>query len=140
MRVDGMTAQIFILPPDHREPAANRMLAFALAMLPGKRIRVEVSEYRKRRSDEQNRYLWGVCYAALRDATGQPPEDWHEYMLGEWAGWEETSLFGRKRLRPMRRSSKLTTGEFADYVAFVQQRAAENGVYIPDPDEARRGT
>ena len=132
-----MTTQTFRLPAANRERIADNLRAFVMSALPGKELRVEVCEYRKRRSDEQNRYLWGVCYAALRDATGQPVDDWHEYMLGEWAGWEEATLFDRKRLRPLRRSSKLTTTEFADYVAFIQQRAAENGVYIPDPDEMR---
>jgi hypothetical protein len=142
MRVEGMTAQTFILPPDHREPAANRMLAFALAMLPGKRIRVEVSEYRKRRSDEQNRYLWGCVYPAIISAGGEQLRGWtsedvHEYLLGEIYGWETLEGFGRKRLRPLRRSSKMTTVEFSEYVAQIQQRMAVLGIYVPDPGEAR---
>jgi len=114
------------------EAERSRWLAFVASQpLP---LSVECKPWRKSRSNDQNAYLWGVCYAALRDATGQDVNDWHEYMLGEWAGWEEHELFGRKRLRPVRRSSKLSTAEFSDYVAFVQQRAAENGVFIPDPD------
>lgn len=130
-----MTTQTFRLPATNRERIADNLRDFVMSALPGKELRVEVCEYRKRRSDDQNRYLWGVVYATLRNATGQPADDWHEYMLGEWAGWEETALFGRKRLRPLRRSSKLSTVEFADYVAFIQQRAAENNIYIPDPGE-----
>ena len=99
--------------------------------------RIEIGEYHKTRSSEQNRYLWGVCYATLRDATGQDVNDWHEYMLGECFGWEEYEMFGRKKLRPARRSSRLSTAEFADFVAFIQQRAAENGIYIPDPEPTR---
>ena len=114
------------------ETDRKRWLAFVAEQpLP---LAVECRHWRKSRSNDQNAYLWGVCYAALRDATGQDVNDWHEYMLGEWAGWEEHELFGRKRLRPVRRSSKLSAAEFSDYVAFVQQRAAENGVFIPDPD------
>lgn len=109
-----------------------RWIAFVQAQpLP---LEVDAKPWKRTRSNEQNAYLWGVCYAALRDATGQDVNDWHEYMLGEWAGWEEHELFGRRRLRPVRRSSKLSTVEFSDYVAFIQQRAAENGVFIPDPD------
>ncbi len=40
---------------------------------------------------------------------------------------------GRKKIKPRKRSSRLTTGEFADYVAFIQRRCAEHGIYIPDP-------
>lgn len=129
-----MTAQTFRLPATDRQRIADNLHTFVMSALPGKELRVEVSEYRKRRSQDQNAYLWSCVYPALRDATGQDVNDWHEYMLGEWGGFDTVELFGKKRLRPIRRSSKLTTVEFADYVAFIQQRAAEYGVFIPDPD------
>jgi hypothetical protein len=127
-------SQTFVLPPTDRERIANNLRAFVLSALPGKKLRVEVGEFRKRRSDEQNRYLWGVCYATLRDATGNDCDDLHTYFLGEHFGWQTVNVMGQKRRVPMRRSSKLTTVEFAEFVAFIQQRAAENGVYIPNPD------
>lgn len=130
-----MTAQTFALPEAGRAPMIARIAAFLESSMPGKRLRVTVDRAVKRRSDEQNKYLWGVVYSTLRQATGQDADDWHEYMLGEWAGWEEHELFGKRRLRPVRRSSKLSTVEFADYVAFIQRRAAEHGIYIPDPGE-----
>jgi len=102
---------------------------------PSKSWRVEIIEHRERRSDAQNRYLWGVCYAELQRATGQDAADWHEYMLGECYGWEAVEMMGRKKLRPMRRSSKMDKAEFAEYVAFIQRRAAEHNIYIPDPNE-----
>jgi hypothetical protein len=103
--------------------------------LPGKRLRVEVGEYRKRRSDDQNRALWGVAYKTLHDATGNDPEDLHEFFLGEFFGWKVRDVMGQKRKVPMRRSSKLSTVEFADFYAFIQQRSAETvGVFVPDPD------
>jgi hypothetical protein len=97
---------------------------------------VEVSESRPRRSDEQNRYLWGVVYQAITDRLeGWTKEDVHEYCLGECFGWETVEGLGRKRLRPLKRSSRLSKTEFVDYVAFIQQRMAEHGIYIPDPNE-----
>lgn len=124
----------FVLAATEREDAIARVADFLGACIPGKRVSVVVTEYRRKRSDEQNKYLWGVCYEILMQATGQEREDWHEYMLGEWGGWEKHELFGRKQLRPVRRSSKLTTTEFSDYWAFIQRRAAENGIIIPDPE------
>jgi hypothetical protein len=64
---------------------------------------------------------------------GWDAEDVHEYMLGEWSGWEALEGLGRKRLRPLRRSSRLNKQEFADFVDFIQRKAAEHGVFIPDP-------
>ncbi len=95
---------------------------------------ITVEERKTKRSEQQNRYLWGVCYAELlKVLPGWDAEDVHEYMLGEWSGWETLLGFDKKRLRPLRRSSKLNKQEFADFVAFIQRKAAEHGVFIPDP-------
>ena len=125
-----MTEQVFILPTG--KPA---LLAFLEKLPMVRKWKVTVCLYQKRRSDQQNRYLWGVAYKVLQEATGQPAQDWHDYFLGEHFGWEKYDMFGKQKLRPLRRSSKLTTMEFMDFVAFIQQRAAENGLYIPDPNE-----
>ena len=91
-----------------------------------------------RRSLAQNAYLWGVCYETLLDhglrEQGWRNTDIHEYFLGEHFGWETLDGFGRKRVRPIRRSSVLNKMEFVDFVAFIQQKAAEMGIFIPDPE------
>jgi len=125
----------------HSDPSRERILENACAFLrklpPSKSWRIDVVEHRERRSDAQNRYLWGVAYAELAKTTGQEAEDWHEYFLGEHYGWETVELMGRRKLRPIRRSSKLSKAEFAEHVAFIQMRAAEHGIYIPDPGESQ---
>lgn len=100
-------------------------------------LKIEVAQ--KKRSDPQNRYLWGVCYPTMlkqggESLAGWDAEDLHEYFLGEHFGWETLEGFDRKRLRPIRRSSKLTPLEFADYVSFIQRKAADMGIVIPDPE------
>ena len=69
----------------------------------------------------------------LKD-QGWRNEDVHEYFLGEHFGWETLDGLGRKRMKPLNRSSKLSKMEFVDYVAFIQQKAAEMGIVIPDPE------
>lgn len=132
-----MTAQAFILPPDpaDRGRIADNLRAFVVQALPGKRLKVTVAEAKKRRSDEQNRALWGVAYKALTDATGNDAEDLHEFFLGEHFGWQVTEVMGQKRRTPLRRSSGLSTVEFAEFYNFIQRRAAEAGYYVPDPGE-----
>lgn len=130
-----MTTQTFVLPKSGRERIADNLRAFVMSALPGKELRVEVCEYRKRRSQDQNAALWGVAYKTLSDATGNDAEDLHTFFLGEWGGWEVITVMGQQRRVPKRRSSKLTTVEFSEFYAFIQQRAAETvGVYVPDPD------
>lgn len=113
----------------------ERVNAFCLAMMPGHRIKLTIEQERRTRSQAQNAYLWGVCYKTLCDATGQDAEDWHEFMLGKWSGWEEIDFFGQRKLKPRRRSSKLSKVEFAEFTDLIIRTAAENGIYIPSPDE-----
>ncbi len=119
----------------NRPAQLQRLAKFAEALPLDRGWAFEVTEARRQRSLEQNAYLWGVVYATLERETGQPSADWHEFWLGEFFGWDTLELFGRKRLKPKRRSSRLTTVEFADYVDFILRRAAEQGIYIPGPNE-----
>jgi len=89
------------------------------------------------RSLEQNRYLWGVCYPTILEQGGLEGwrnEDLHEYFLGEHFGWETLNGFGKRRMKPLNRSSRLTKMEFVDFVDFIHQKSAEMGVVIPDPE------
>lgn len=99
-----------------------------------------IKRWTKPRTNSQNKTIWGLAYETiLRDGgeqlQGWDKEDLHEFFLGEWGGWEIVEAFGKKRQRPIRRSSKLTTAEFASYFDFIQRRASEYGIFIPDPDQ-----
>ena len=124
-----------VIKGTNREASVDRLDKFALALPLDKGWAFEVTEARRRRSHEQNRALWGVAYKTLSDATGNAADDLHEFFLGEWSGWDVIDVMGAKRRVPKRRSSKLTTTEFCEFYAFIQQRAAEVGYYVPDPGE-----
>jgi hypothetical protein len=123
------------IPAANRDAAIARVSAFLSACLPGKALRVTVEEVKRKRSDEQNRALWGVAYAALAKETGNNPNDLHEFFLGEHFGWEVYEVLGQKKRRPAKRSSRLSKIEFAEFYSFIQQRAAECGYYVPSPNE-----
>lgn len=132
-----MRQELYIPATGDRMTAIER-LGKVLLNLPMARYRVAIEEAKPKRSDPQNRYLWGVVYPAILGAgrlDGWSANDLHEYLLGEHFGWELVEGFGRKRQRPVRRSSKLNKQEFSDYVAFIQQRMSEHGIYVPDPNE-----
>jgi len=132
--------QAFLLPPEcaDRERQVNSVREFLMRALPGQRLKVTVEVAKKKRSDEQNRYLWGAVYPTIiREAQlqGWSAEDLHEYLLGEIFGWERMEGFGRTRMRPVRRSSGMSTVDFAHFIAEIQRRMAEKGIYVPDPNE-----
>ncbi len=133
--------QVFFLPRNQPRGEALARIIRAIHALPADRLyAVEIKERKRGRTLQQNAYLWGVCYAEIlrqggESLAGWEAEDIHEYMLGEWSGWEELGGFGRKRLRPVKRSSTLSVTEFMDYVDFIHRKAAELGIVIPDPNE-----
>lgn len=135
---------IAILPATDRESDINRLAAVLLAALPGKRVKVEVKEYRKDRSSPQNRFLHGVAYRLLSEATGYELADIAEHLCSEYFGTREKLVLGKRTVTvPLRttttdedgKRSVLTTQQFAEYVAFVQRFGAKHGVFIPDPNE-----
>ena len=116
----------------------RRVFLLARAVLKDKgKVRIQWGP--PRRSDSQNRYLWAAVYPAILEGAdeglrGWTAKDLHEYFLGEWGGWEELHGMGRTRLKPVHRSSKLNRTEFSDYLGFIQQKAAEMGIFVPDPE------
>ena len=128
--------QTFILPKLLARDVAICRIDNALQELAlDKAWKVEIQPHKSKRSDAQNRYLWGVVYPAITERLeGWESQDVHEYCLGEHFGWETVSGFGKRRIKPLRRSSKLSTLEFMEYIAFIQRRMSEHGIVIPDPD------
>jgi hypothetical protein len=123
-----------LIRPAYAELDKDRACAVIRALGP-KLWRVSVEKAKSVRSQQQNRYLWGCCYAAfMPHLPGWDAEDVHEYMLGEHFGWEVVEGFGKKRMRPIKRSSKLSKAEFADFVDFIQRKGAEMGIFVPDPE------
>ena len=99
---------------------------------------VTVEVWKKPRTHSQNNFLWGVAYAAILEGGGEALRGWtrddlHDYFLGECFGWETLEGFGRKRLRPLKRSSALNKQEFSDYLLFLEARCADMGIVIPEP-------
>lgn len=94
---------------------------------------------RSRRSNDQNALLWALYEDVLRiggeTLGGWSREDLHEWALGEHFGWEEREAFGRKRLKPKRRSSTLTKSEFTDFLDWFVRRMAEFGIVLELPGE-----
>ena len=121
-----------------QEQLANAAIRMVQGLSPNKTWAIEITEWRKPRTNQQNAFLWGVCYPCVLEGGGEALAGWtrddlHEYFLGECFGWETLEGFGRKRLRPLKRSSALTKQEFSEYLLFLETRCADMGIVIPEP-------
>lgn len=106
---------------------------------------VTFEPYTKPRTLKQNSALFGVAYPAIMLAQGdrgaQSAEELHEFFCGERFGWVSYEVFGRKKIKPFRTTTRnefgkrdlLSTEAMADFYDFVQQTMADFGLYVPDP-------
>ena len=138
-----MIAQTFILPATDRQRIADNLHAFVMQALPGKSLRVEVGEYRKRRSSEQNGATFGLAYKIIMEATGlsgdAEKKQLHRDFCGDFFGWVDTGMGRRKPVRTTTTDERgerdvVNTQTMAQMYDFIQRKAAEFGIYVPDPD------
>lgn len=143
-------SQTFTIPRALRRDGRIASIAKFLAGLSDtKAWRVEVTEARSERSIQQCRYLNGVAYKLIGEATGYERDEVSEYLCGAYWGWKDKRVPKKPSCPsgvesvPVRTTTTDDTGkrcvlsklEFCDYVAFVQRFAAQRGIHIPDPDE-----
>jgi hypothetical protein len=109
---------------------------------PGRFIALDALEKivrKSRRSSDQNALLWSLYTDILRlggeQLAGFTKEELHEFFLIDYFGSETKELFGRKKLKPLRRSSRLTKAEFTDFVDHIVRFAAERGIVLDLPGE-----
>lgn len=92
-----------------------------LSTFENKRIELVLRERNTGRSDEANRYYWGIVIEMISEHTGHTPDETHE-ILKEKFHVESTA--------------KLKTGEFQEYVTkIVRFAASELNLAIPDPGQ-----
>lgn len=135
-----MHAQHFVFWKDQpRENRISTIVKFLSGLSMKQAWEITVKPYQKRRSLSQNAYLWGAVYPTILQAGGETLAGWtaddlHEYFLGSHFGTEVLHFNGRDYERPLKRSSKLSTLEFMDFIGHIQQKMAEIGILIEDPD------
>lgn len=106
-----------------------------LARLKGREVSVRVDLERAGRSLKANAYLWGVCYAILAEWSGHEREEIHEAMKGRFLRGRRVVLPNGEVMEVAGSTKDLDSAGFAEFVQKVKRFAAENGCYIPEPDE-----
>lgn len=94
---------------------------------------------KSRRTNDQNALLWSLYSDIIalggESLGGFTKDDLHEFFLIDYFGAETKELFGRKKLKPLHRSSRLTKMEFAEFVEHIVRFMAEKGVVLTLPGE-----
>jgi hypothetical protein len=118
---------------DAGELSINEIVRFKqfLLGLRGKEVSVVVKRYSKGRSNQQNRYYFGVVVAMLADFTGYGIDEMHEALKQQFLRVESETRFNITKS-----TAELATVEMEEYLSSIRSWASvELGVYIPKPDE-----
>jgi len=92
-----------------------------LASFEGKTFELILRERQPWRSEEQNRYYFGVVVAMVSEHTGHTPEESHQILKDQFK---------------VETTTKMKTVEFQEYVENCRRYAAETlGLPIPDPGQ-----
>ena len=135
-----------LIPATDRDRSIELLANFVRHYLPGKDLSVDVEEFAEERTDKQRRTLFGVAYKSLMAQMGlageREKDQLHEMMCGEYFGWTWASALCARSRVPVRTTTRNERGERdvlsvrqqMAFYAWLQQRAAEYGYDVPDPD------
>lgn len=125
----------------HFLPEVRTRITETMRRMEGKRIRVKLSEVKRKCSTPQKRYYWGVVIPAIHQMfldTGNvvDGEEVHDY-LKEHVGKLTKSLIAPNgdSKKVVRSITDTETPEFSAYLETIWQWAATMGVQIPLPGE-----
>lgn len=122
----------------------RRMRKEILSAFEGKAIEVIIRKKKKHRSTQQNRYYWGVIVELIKNYLQEvdpqviwTPEKVHEIIKFKFLRCQKVnSDTAEIEFEYTRSTTDLSTSEFMDLIAQIQQWSAETfDLYIPDPNE-----
>lgn len=93
-------------------------------------VQIVVGKIKKQRSNNENRYYWGVVVKLLSEMTGYTDDEMHDAL-------RMLFLLDRDKTIPtLRSTASLTTVEFENYMTNIREWASrEMNCYIPEPNE-----
>jgi hypothetical protein len=108
----------------------------------GKQVRITIEKLKKKRSNPQNRFYWGIVVPLVKDGLINAgyellsSENVHDFLKGQFLKGENINKDTGDILTYTKSTTELSTSEFMDFIAAIQQWAAENlSITIPDPIE-----
>lgn len=103
-----------------------------LGRLKEKRVEVVVRPFRSQRSNEANRYYWGVVVPLIAEELGYEKQEAHDVLAMHLLRIEDCPVTGAPRRK---RTPDCDTAAFASYVDSCIRLAAEHGIRVPAANE-----
>lgn len=115
----------------------NRAFETHLAsFMDGAHVFVTVDTARPTRSNNQNRYYWGVVLKLIEQHTGHSRKELHEIYKRMFLPPQIIHYMGKDIKLPAS-SAESDTLEFSTFVDRVRAEAATMGIDIPNPDQVQ---
>lgn len=97
----------------------------------GEPITAYYSSKRPKRTEQQNKYYWGVYLPMISQETGNDIDDLHTLFKGKFLSKEVVQVLGEK-IRRTKSTTGLSTGQFSDYIRRIEELT---GVLAPPTEE-----
>lgn len=95
---------------------------------PGEKVSIVITNKKPKRTEQQNRYYWGVYLPLIAQETGEADTDrLHTLFKGKYLTKGIYEVLGQK-VRITRSTTELSVGEFNEYIVNI---AAETGIEPP---------
>lgn len=97
---------------------------------PGTKVSLYVSSRKPKRSEQQNRYYWGVVLPTIAHETGERDLDrLHRLFTGKFLTTGIETVLGEK-VRMVRSTATLSKSEFFEYILSIE---GDTGITMPPP-------
>jgi hypothetical protein len=98
---------------------------------PGDKVTMTITNKKPRRTQQQNRYYWGIYLPIIAQETGEQDLDkLHTLFRGKFLTTGIETVLGQK-VRMTRSTTDLSVGEFIEYIMAIENLT---GVSAPPPE------
>jgi len=119
----------FILRPENRAALIPVIEQYLHNLNCDKPMVVEVKEYKRNRSVEQNSRLWSI-YKIIGDELGYTVEEIHDLMRTMFLGRVVKEIAGQT-VESLPSTTKLKVGEMCEYQEAIERWAGSMGIRLP---------
>ena len=100
--------------------------------------RVTIKQWREKRSNAQLAYFYAGIVHPVCEITGNDQQDIHDFICGEYWGWESRKIMGQVKKKPIRTLTSpepATVEEMVNLCEWAVMRFSHEGIVLEPPKE-----